>query len=426
MTPGQDSIWAYYGCFLDVYDQNNNCSYPGTHHCLVAQIAYDDAPIIYSPSVTTTPGNIDKLAQRNLQITSSGNPGPKPTHRIPQAFDSRPSPQILDNTGKLLNYPDEMMIDWGNTPAGSTAQIYWPQVAAADVLALATRFYGTHQLTAADTHTISCPVTKGVTYIPIPAADGQTFAGLFTVDLPLGVKKGQEFNILGPAPRHQAKVENIPVPQIQKTGAPAATVPTTSPASTATKWRYVTGAFQIKIPVTTEEALLGPEENTLAILKARLAAMSPVYRWYPVLQRYIDIVSGRVNGSGGHAVAIPPSLLGYRPKGLTHGGGHGPGHGPGEGHGPAQGHGADHDREDHEAHTGKIGGLIFDRFGDFEGFLLDAEPGEHRFFSRERDMKDLVERAWRERIRVTVWTRRDERHRPLTVVLHGPPAVFNL
>ena len=29
MVPGQDSVWAYYGCFLDVYDVNNNCSYSG-------------------------------------------------------------------------------------------------------------------------------------------------------------------------------------------------------------------------------------------------------------------------------------------------------------------------------------------------------------------------------------------------------------
>jgi hypothetical protein len=38
-------------------------------------------------------------------------------------------------------------------------------------------------------------------------------------------------------------------------------------------WRYVTGAFQVKIPVTTEDMPLGPEENTLAIMKARLAAL---------------------------------------------------------------------------------------------------------------------------------------------------------
>jgi len=410
VIPGRDSIWAYYGCFLDVYDSSNNCSYPGTHHCLVAQIAYDNAPIIYSTSVTANPANDDKLAQRNLQITLSGNPGPKSTHRIPQAFDTRPSAQVLDSSGKLLNYPDEMMIDWGNTPAGATAHIYWPQVAAADVVSLATMLYGTHQLTATDSHTISCPVTKGVTYIPIPSADGQTFAGLFTVDLPLGIKKGQEFNIL--VRRLSTKqVEQVTIQKTAKTAATGA-AGASAPPSTSLKWRYVTGVFQIKIPVTTEELLLGPEENTLAILKARLAAMSPVYRWYPVLKRLIEIVSGRVNGSGGNAVSIPPSLQGYLPTGPAHGGGHG--------------HGGNRHHEHEDAHTGKIGGLIFDRFGDFEGFLLDSEPGERRYFTRERDMKDLVERAWRERLRVTVWTRLHEPHRPHTVILREPPAKFGI
>ncbi len=117
MVSGQDSVWAYYGCFLDVYDASNNCSYPGSHHCLVAQIAYDDAPIIYSSSVESNPGNNGKLAQRNLQISGCDNPGPAATHRVPQAFDTRPSAQVLDGSGNILNYPDEMMIDWGNTPA---------------------------------------------------------------------------------------------------------------------------------------------------------------------------------------------------------------------------------------------------------------------------------------------------------------------
>jgi len=39
MVPGQDSVYGYYGCFLDVYNSSNNCTYPGTHQLLVAQIA---------------------------------------------------------------------------------------------------------------------------------------------------------------------------------------------------------------------------------------------------------------------------------------------------------------------------------------------------------------------------------------------------
>ena len=139
-----DYKWAYFGCFLNVYDPGNvingqpiQALLNGTHHCLVAEIASDEAPILNSNAVTVSPENSDKLAQRNLQITASDNPGGAASHRIPQTFDVRPSLALVDAPGTLLNYPDELMIDWGNTPIGSTANIYWPQVNASDVLALA-------------------------------------------------------------------------------------------------------------------------------------------------------------------------------------------------------------------------------------------------------------------------------------------------
>ena len=37
------------------------------------------------------PAELDKLAQRNLQVTTSDNPGPASAHRVPQTFDVRPS-----------------------------------------------------------------------------------------------------------------------------------------------------------------------------------------------------------------------------------------------------------------------------------------------------------------------------------------------
>ena len=56
----------------------------------------------------------------------------------------------------MTGVPDEIMIDWGSTPPGSTAYIYWPQVLASDVIGLASRLYVTHFLTAADANTIKC------------------------------------------------------------------------------------------------------------------------------------------------------------------------------------------------------------------------------------------------------------------------------
>ena len=84
---GRTVLWWYFGCFLNFYDPLNQIAgqqvqayLPGTHHCLVAQIAYDSAPIPNGVS----PMSWDQLAQRNLQFTAVDNPGPASTHRAPQ------------------------------------------------------------------------------------------------------------------------------------------------------------------------------------------------------------------------------------------------------------------------------------------------------------------------------------------------------
>ena len=89
-----DTAWYYFGCFLNVYDPSykiNNLQIQqylqGTHHCLVAQIACDSAPIPTTSSVTPSPENSDKLAQRNMQVPKSDNPGDPAAHRIPQTFE---------------------------------------------------------------------------------------------------------------------------------------------------------------------------------------------------------------------------------------------------------------------------------------------------------------------------------------------------
>jgi len=392
---GQDSVWAYFGCFLDVYDSSNNSKFGGTHHCIVAQIAYDGAPLVNPPGVTLSPGNSDKLAQRNLQITSSGNPGPASTHRVPQAFDLRTSGPIAARPGQLLDYPDELVIDWGNTPPGSKASIYWPQVNSADVLKLAARLYTTHLLSAEDGHTIQCTTTKGLTYVPIPIITGQNFAGLFTVDLPPTVRTGQELNIV------VRRISTRRNDNLRVAGDSAGAISVGK--NLLRNWRYVVGTFQVKIPISNEEAMLLPEENTLAILKWRLQSKSPVDRWYPVLQRFISYVEGRVQGSGGDPTKVPPSPTGFghRPK---------PGHGKGGECHPGS-----------EEFTGKIEGIIYDRFGDFEGFLLRTEHGCERCFrSREHKVEELVRAAWIERTVISVFVTKCDLEWPASIVLRRP------
>jgi len=398
-----NSIWAYFGCFLNLYDSGNVIDgqqiqqwLNGTHHCIVAQIAYDDAPIVNSNGIVMSPANSDKLAQRNLQITLSDNPGAAVTHRIPQTFDTRPSPSLLTAAGMLLDYPDELMIDWGKTPVGSIASIYWPQVSASQVLQLASKLYGGHQLTAADANTIQCPVTNGVTYIPIPPGSGESFAGLLTVDLPTTVVTGQEFNIVIRRITTRRSRQGLAGGDIAITS-PKGVSRKAGPAVVVNKsdfrnWRYVVGTFQVRIPVTTQDVMLFPEQNTLAIMKWRLQHMAPTNRWYPVLQRYISYISGRVAGLGGDPDAIPASPNGAPIPGI--------------------------DRGKATSYTGKIRSILYDCFGDFEGFVLESCSERYSFKSCEKGISEVVLRACRERLTVTVGVDRSRQMRIRGITIH--------
>jgi hypothetical protein len=435
--PSGHNAWAYFGCFLNVYDAGNlvngsqvQALLAGTHHCLVAELAYDDTPIINANGLVASPESSDKLAQRNLQLTFSDNPGPADTHRIPQTFDLKPGQAVIPMPGTLLDYPDELMIDWGQTPIGSIAHIYWPQVNASNVLDLANRLYATHLLSASDSNTIDCKVDRGVTYVPIPPGTAQNIAGLLTVDLPTTVTVGQEFNILVRRISTR-RLKEVPPPQVPRiaaavrgagvtgapanapggpppsgathgggtydTGTPAASsiAPTAvavlpgavaAPARIMRNWRYVVGTFQVKIPVTTREVMLRPDEDTLAIMKWRLQQMAPANRWYPVLQRYISYLSARVEGLGGDPNAIPPS-----PDGA-----------------PLQEGGLDA----LVSFTGKVVEVIYDCFGHFEGFVLAVCCDRHVFRSRECAIAELVLRACKDCLLLTVYV---ERRRPTCI-----------
>ncbi|MEP6729432.1 MAG: hypothetical protein ABJE10_02285 [bacterium] len=423
-----DNAWHYFGCFLNVFDAGNvvngsqvQALLAGTHHCIVAEIAYDDAPIVNANGLVATPESSDKMAQRNLQLTLSDNPGPADTHVIPQTFDLKPGANIQTTVGALLDYPDELMIDWGNTPVGSVAHIYWPQVSAMSVLQLANRLYGTHLLSASDSHTIDCTVQRGVTYVPIPPGTAQNIAGLFTVDLPTIVTVGQEFNIIV---RRVAtrRVKSDPIPQVPRIaartgGAVAARAvnaperasegeqgggthgdaemrPSKASARAAAavigkhggmlNWRYVVGTFQVKIPVTTGDVMLRPDEDALAVMTWRLQQMTPANRWYLVLLRYISLIKARIVGLGGDPTTIPPS-----PNGAPVPDGHG---------------------HEIDSFTGRVEEISYDCYGRFDGFVLADCCGTRTFHSHDKRIAEVVLRACKDDLFVTVQVERGKEH----------------
>ena len=375
-VPANAETYAWFGCFLDVYGPNSPIP-AGGHHCLVAQIAYDQAPIVNSNGLTLSPENSDKLAQRNITFAASGNPGGPAAHRVPQTFDTRPSVRTGDPVQTPAGYPDELAIDWGEVPIGSEVSLYWPQAAAIDVVRLATLLYPSHGLTVADPHTVRFTITSKASYVPIPFAEAPKLAGLLTLDLPQGVRRGQSFAVV------VRRISTRSAPVIGRIDA-AAVAPGRGPVNTT--WRYVVGSFQLTIPVDHEAPLLWSEENALAIFKWRLQQWPTTDRWYPVLQRYVAILAGRVDAFGGDAAHVPPSPTGVPAP-------HRPGHGHGPGHPPEPG-----ERE----FTGKVADVVFDRFGDFEGFVLETSEGARAFASAEPEIGELTLRALRDRLLLSV------------------------
>ena len=418
-----DAQWAYFGCFLDVYNTDLSSNgvpivkaFPGDHHCLVAQIAYDNAPIENIGSSIASPETSDKLAQRNLQVTPSDNPGPGIAHRIPQTFDTLFTAITEDHP----RFPDELMIDWGNVPPRSIARIYWPQVSAKEIISLATTIYSTHFLSVSDTFTIQCETVEGVTYIPIPFGSGPGLAGLLTIDLPLTVKKGQEFNVVVRRLKLQTIVNRPPDVEIKQLPHTQSSI-VVAPRITA--FKSIIGSFQVKIPIGTAAQILPGEEDKLAVFKARLSTMSTSDRWYPVLQRYVGYISGRVDGLGGPGTAssVPPSFGGFPVVVVPPSGG------------------------EEICLSGHVSALIFNGDGDFDGFLLVTDDEKHeekltRFHfhrsehshhehkheyhikSREHHVHELVERAWCQHQCIIVCVDAKIPHSLRSIVLREPPA----
>ena len=401
-------IVAYYGCWVDI-NQPSQPQFPisppapidgpyssgrqtiqdlirNAHQCLVAEISVDGVTLVNSGD---TPGSSDKLAQRNLSIVASDNPGAAASHRIPNTFEIKPS-RLERKQGSDL---DELLLDWGNTPIGSEATLYLPGTDAHGIVDLANRRYAKHRLTAVDDHTLHVPV-GGVAYVPIPPGVGTNYAGLLTVDLPSSVRKGDVYRVLVRQIGDASGPRVEPPPPI---GSPDdAGEGELTEQRQLISWRKVQGSFQVTIPVRTKEVILEPEERLLAVLKWIARSIPASNRWSPVFDRYLGVVADRVRALGGDPDMIQPSPSG------------GPEKHPEE-------------PEKRLSFVGKVDEVVYDRFGDFAGFALDTEDGERHFRSREHDLEQLIRRVWEERILIRVTVEEHERYRPMSITLLNPP-----
>jgi hypothetical protein len=263
------------------------------HCCLIAEIAFDATPI----PTGKDPGNWDKLAQRNIAWSDAGSATAVTT------FDIRPTPA----TSQRL---DELMIDWGKTRSDQPAQIYLPAIPATDIVDLAAHTYTPNKLTQIDDFTIGSPV-GGITYIPLPYGTNVNFAGLLSIEMPKNLRRGQIFNItvrqITDAYGFQPSTPDVPRIKLVQTALGATN---NARGSFNLIWRRVSGAFQLTIPVHDKTSLLPREESDLAVLRAINQNIPITSRWYPVFQRYTDVIAGRVKTFGGDPTKIGPSPTG--------------------------------------------------------------------------------------------------------------------
>jgi hypothetical protein len=418
--PTGAEVESFFGCILDV-NQSAQAVFPlnpssdgpfgGTlqsvlslvrnaHQCLVAEIAFDPDAIPGG----ATPETSDKLAQRNLSLVESDNPGGVESRRIPNTFEVRPTPAFHATAG----FHDELMIDWGNVPAGSVARVYLPDTAPDQVLDLAKRLYRARGLQRIDGHTLQVKA-GGITYIPVPAGAQVNHAGLLTIDLPAGTQRGQRFSAVVRQLTHTGRIRRTPQGAIDSRrdallSASRGAVAEAAASNRLLVWEEVLGAFQVTIPISSRTLLFNGEARLLSVLRWILGTIPQRDRWYLPFSRYVAEIGQRFRGFGGDPSTVKPD-----PNGLP--GGTLPG-GAGEPGLPRAGQ---------IAFTGKISGLLYDRWGDFEGFTLDTEAGERLFQSHEHTIEDLANRAWTERILIVVYSRASEPHRPETIVLKYAP-----
>jgi hypothetical protein len=326
------------------------------------------------------------------------------THRMLSTFDIKASPLTLSADAK----PDELMIDWTALPTASRAAVYLPSVTADWIVAMATSLYGSQPFTKIDAHTVSCEA-RGISYMPIAQAGGN-LAGLIDVELSNAVKVGEKLSVI-------VKQLTAARAEIVTGGnrSPVAGTPLGRERISQITWRKVLGVFQLALKVADKVETLRSTQRNLALLRWIFAAIPPTDRWYPVFSRYLGALATQITALGGNANAILPSAYGMFP-----------GDHIGCGDGSS---GKEHRRwhrmspwDDALSVVGKIQGLIYDHFGDFEGFILEADDGQRfHFFSRERYLEEVVQRAWATRLRVTVVPEDEDEQHLRRIVLHPTP-----
>lgn len=319
----------------------------GEHQCLVAQIEFPGTPIPNG----ATPSTSDKLSQRNIALSTVANPGRAASRVAMHTFEIEATPQPISSTLP----PDELVLEWPTgTPDRTRVEIYIPTWNAQQVVDLADRFYARHEIEVVDEHTISLP-GGGTRYLPVPTSSRRQ-TGVLSVTFPLGIKKGQRFEMSVRQITNRSRRVDIPqvvtkqvsleearkllnqvelesgdndnVPRgvfdlgngvtlitdlrvLDEFGDYAVVLQSPDPKSVAAakaragRWRELVGAFQIGVPVSTRTDMLNYHLRLLSLMFWRLEKLDRRSRWNATLTRYVNMLADKVRALGGIPEAVP-------------------------------------------------------------------------------------------------------------------------
>jgi hypothetical protein len=365
----------------------------GIHQCLVAEVRFQPGAV--DPITNgATPASSDRLSQRNLAILESDNPGVEATHVVQHTLLLKPSKlsrgrelragAAVTPDADPWSYYDELVIRWHNLPRATVANFYFPDWNADEVLALAASLHPNPQiLTKVDAHTISCAV-RDITYIPIPGRIQSAIPGLMTLQLLLSVRDGEQFRV--DVQQHSGLTYEARLPERGPSGR--------GPSELSASRRKVLSAFRLTIAVKIGEPLLRKLVRNLAVLRYIFQAIPKTDSWHPVFVRYLAQLADQIAGLGVDPSQIPPSPddpgLPCDRK-------------PGEG----------------DCYSGKVCEVIFDCFGDFDGFVLESCECRRCFKSTEAGIARLVLRACQERLRITVCLAKECKETIRKIIVHA-------
>lgn len=318
----------YFGCFLDINQTRKRFPVSpgssdgpwlladcrsiqelmrGRHQCLVAEIYFE--PDATDPG--RTPGTSDNLSQRNVAFLFTDNPGGPDAHSCLHTFEVKPSSlpslppgvaveAVLPGAGELAPAatgfvtaihggkrfrPDELFFRWHNLPDDTEVTLYFSDIETDEVARLAALRLSPPAFTIVDKHTVRFHVGDSAT-MPLPGGRTLNIPALLHVQMPDTVAYGETYQ--------------ISVHQIDGHS------------------QQVIGSFEITIPVSDAPLMLEEERRDLSVLKHIATTIPSANRWYPIFQRYIHGLGGKVDALGGDSSAVHPNPDGsgtpYVPK----------------------------------------------------------------------------------------------------------------